>query len=130
MMSMPSGACDDGRAALAPNPVAAQVQRDAIEPGGEFRLALEAAERAERTQERLLGDVASIFLAADDAVRQGIDRPLPAQDELVEAVQVAPSRAGDQLFVGRGHQRRFHWASDAAGTALVGTHFTFAAQHI
>ena len=89
----------DGRAALAPNPVAAEIQRNAIEPGRELRLALEAAQGAERTQKRLLRDIASFFLPPDHPVRQGINRPLPAQHQLVEAVQIAASRAGDQLFV-------------------------------
>ena len=89
----------EGRAALAPNPVAAKIQRDAIQPGGEFRLALEAAQGTERTEKCLLRDIASLFLPPDHPVGQGIDRPLPAQHQLVEAVQVAAARAGDQLFV-------------------------------
>ena len=89
----------DRRAALAPNPVATEIQRDAVEPGREFRLALEALEGAEGPEKGLLRDVARVFLPAEDAVGQGIDRPLPAQHELVEAVEIAPYREGDQLFV-------------------------------
>jgi hypothetical protein len=85
--------------ALTPHPVAAEVQRDAIKPGGEFRLAFEPLEGTERAQERLLRHVARVFFPADDAVRQGIDRALPAHHQLVEAVEIAPHRAGDQLFV-------------------------------
>src|SRR5436190_18821841 len=42
---------------LAPDPVPAQVQRDAIEPGRELRLPLESTERAEGAEERFLADV-------------------------------------------------------------------------
>ena len=133
MMSTPSGAWDDGRAALAPDPVAAEVQRDPVQPGRELRLSLEPAERPERAQKRLLRHVARVFLAADDAVRQGIDRPLPAQHELVEAVEIAPHRAGDQLFVCRRHPdgRSVTLRSPAFRSfrrrrgAAVGSHFTF-----
>ena len=48
------GRLRDRGAALAPDPVAAEVQRDAIEPGREFRLPLEPLERAERAEEGLL----------------------------------------------------------------------------
>ena len=77
------------RPPLAPDPVAAQIQRDAVEPGRELRLAFEPAERAERAEEGFLGDVARVFFAADDPVRERVNGPLPAQHELVEAVEIA-----------------------------------------
>src|SRR3954462_5541374 len=79
----------DGRAALAADPGATEVQGNPVDPGRELRLAAEVLDAAERPQEGLLDDVPGLFFAADDAVREGIDRPLPAQDELVEAVYVA-----------------------------------------
>src|SRR5262249_1955742 len=95
----------DRRAALAANPVAAQVQRDPIEPRRKLRLPLEAGEGAECTEERLLADVARILLAADDAVRQGVNRAFPSEDELVEAFGITAHRSGDELVVGKRHFR-------------------------
>ena len=51
-----------------------------------------------------------IFLPADGAIRQGIDRPLPAQDELVEAIQVAGPGPCHQFFVGRRHRDGAHFS--------------------
>jgi phosphoglycolate phosphatase-like HAD superfamily hydrolase len=113
----PLGRLGDRLAALAPNPVAAQVQRDAIQPGREFRLALEAAQSAERAEERFLADVARVFLAPDGAIREGIDRPFPAQDELVEAIQVAGPGLGDQFFVCRRHRNGAHVLLDKTEAA-------------
>ena len=91
---------DDRRAPLAPQPVAAEVERDPVQPRRELRLALEAAERAERAQECLLADVSRVLFAADRPVGEGEDRPLPPLDELVEALGVATDRAGDEFLVG------------------------------
>ena len=70
-----------------------------------------------------------------DAVGQGVDRPLPAQHELVEAVEIAPYREGDQLFVCRRHAVRSGGSAVARvhtfrrrGAAPVGGQFTFSAQ--
>src|SRR5262249_25424282 len=87
-----------------PDPVATQVQRDPVDPGGELRLPAEVLDAAERAQERLLHDVARFLFPADDAIRQGINRPLPAQYKLVEALHVAAHRASDELLVGPRHQ--------------------------
>ena len=65
------------RTALFPHPVAAQIQRDAVEPGRKFRVPLEAGQRAERAEKRLLGDVARVFLASERAIRKGEDRAAP-----------------------------------------------------
>ena len=104
--STPSGACIIGRPALAPHPVAAQVQRDSVEPRREFRLSAKARQCAERPQEGLLADVARVFLASDRAVREGIDGPFPSQDELIETVGVAADRSRDEFFVGPRHAER------------------------
>jgi hypothetical protein len=77
------GRRDGWRPALPPNPVAAQVQRDPVQPGRELRLPFEPRQRAERAQKRFLNDVARIFLAAESTVRQGVKRPFPAEDKLV-----------------------------------------------
>ncbi|MNC85310.1 hypothetical protein D3C83_09010 [compost metagenome] len=84
---------------LPPDPVAAQIQRDPVQPGRELRFALEAGQRPVGPQECFLADVAGVLLASDDAVREGIDRPFPSQDELVEAVDITPSRAMNELLV-------------------------------
>ena len=54
-------------------------------------------------EERLLDDVTGLLFAPDDAVREGIDRPLPSQDELIEALRVAAHRQRDEFFVGSRH---------------------------
>src|SRR6185295_16376872 len=87
-----------------PDPVAAQIQRDPVDPGRELRLPAEVLDAAERAQERLLHDVARFLFPADDAIGQGIDGPFPAQYELVEALHVAAYRARDEFFVGPRHQ--------------------------
>ena len=92
--------------ALPPDPVAAQVERNSIKPGRELRLPLEAWQRPERPEKRLLTDVACVLLAADDPVRQGVNRPFPSQDELIETVHVAAPRAGDELLIGPRHEWR------------------------
>ena len=77
------------RPPFAADPVAAQIQRDAVEPRRELRLAFEPAEGAERSEKGFLGDVARVFFAADDPVRERVNGPLPAQHELVETVEIA-----------------------------------------
>ncbi len=93
------------RASLAPKPVPTQVQRDAVQPGRELRLSFEPRQCAERAQERLLTDVACIFLASDRAVGQRVHRPFPAPDQLVEALDIPVHRSLDELFVGPRHSR-------------------------
>ena len=87
------------RPSLTTNPVAAQVEGDAIEPGRELRLALEPGERAKGAEKGFLADIPRVLVAPDDPVGQGINRPFPAEDELVEAVSIARDRAGHELFV-------------------------------
>jgi hypothetical protein len=46
--------------------------------------------RARNAREKgFLGDVARVFFAADDPVRERVNGPLPAQHELVETVEIA-----------------------------------------
>src|SRR5690606_1118505 len=94
------GRLDGRRAPLLPHPVAAQVQGNAIQPRRELRLALEAGERPVGAQECVLNDVTRLLLPADRAVGESIDRPFPAQDELVEAVDVSVDGPSDELLVG------------------------------
>ena len=98
------GRLDHWGAALFPQPVAAQVERDAVQPGRELGLAAETADRAERPEEGFLRDIACIFVPPQRPVRQGVDRALPALDELVEAIGIAIDRPGDEVLV-RGHGR-------------------------
>ena len=65
-------------------------------------------QRAERAEKRLLAHVARVLFAADGAVREGIDRPLPSQDELVEAVDVAPRSSGRRAL-----RRSTSWPSSS-----------------
>jgi hypothetical protein len=95
----------DRRALLAPDPVAAEVERDAVEPRRELRLALEAGQRPESTQEGFLDDVPGVLVPADDPVGQGINRPFPSKDELIEAIRIARDRPGHELFVRPRHLR-------------------------
>ena len=98
-----------GLAALAADPVATQVEGDAVEPGREFRLPLEATKRAERAKEGLLTHVARVFFPANHPVGEGVDRPLPTQHELVETVQISANGAGDQFLVCRRHPEGAHF---------------------
>ena len=91
--STSSGGCTTGVAPLAPHPVAAQIQRDPVQPRRELRLAAKPRQRAKRAEERLLAHVSRILFATDRAVREGIDGPFPSQDELVEAVGIAADRS-------------------------------------
>src|SRR5206468_7842314 len=93
----------DRHAALSPNPVAAQVERDSIQPRGELRLPPKPRERAESPKKRFLADVTRVLFAANRAIREGVDGPLPSEDELVEAVGIAADRSRDELFVGPRH---------------------------
>src|SRR6185436_9194267 len=82
-----------------------QIQRDPIQPRRKFRLSLEAGQRPVRTEERVLTDVARVLLPTENAIRQGIDRPLPSHDELIEAVHVAQPGPGDKLLISARHQQ-------------------------
>ena len=114
------GRRDDLDAPLLPDPVPAQVERDAVEPRREPRLPLEAADGAERAQERLLADVAGVLLTPQRAVREREDRPLPADDQLVERARIAAGGQRHELLVGevgccsRGHALYVGWTSGAA----------------
>src|SRR5262249_1009547 len=53
-----------------------------------------------------LAHVARVFLAADDAVRESVDRALPSKHQLIKAVGIAPDRPGDELFIRPRHAER------------------------
>ena len=92
-------------AALAAHPVATEVQRNAIEPRRELRLALEALDAPKCAKKSLLTDISSLLLATQGAIGECIDGPFPSEDELIEALQIAADGAGDQLLVGARHER-------------------------
>src|SRR6185436_12360154 len=102
---------------LTANPVAAQIQRNAIQPRRELCLPLEAWQRAECAEEGLLTHVPRVLLAADDAIRQGVNRPFPSEDELIEALGVPAHRAGDELVVGQRHV----WSRGPSGPVSIKT---------
>jgi len=52
---------------LPPDPVPAQIQRDAIQPRRKLRLPFEAGQRPVRTEERILTDVARVLFATENA---------------------------------------------------------------
>src|SRR5207253_1771251 len=83
--------------------VHAQVVGDAVHPGVEGRLPLEAVEALVGLRERLLHDVERVFPAAQHAERQRGDLALVALDQLAESVAVARTRALDELPVARSH---------------------------
>src|SRR5207247_10020013 len=83
--------------------VHAQVVGDAVHPGVEGRLPLEAVEALVGLRERLLHDVERVFPAAQHAERQRGDLALVALDQLAEGVVVTRPRALDELPVARSH---------------------------
>ena len=70
----------------------------AQQPGAERRIAPEAVETMERTQERVLADVLRVFGADDPARDTDDDRTVPV-DQLLERGQVAPRGAAHKLGV-------------------------------
>src|SRR5262249_57176834 len=93
------GRLHDRSPPLAADPVAAEIQRDPVEPRRELRLAAEPRQGAKRTEKRLLTHVSRILFATDRAVREGVDGTLPSQHQFVEALRVAANRSSDELFV-------------------------------
>jgi hypothetical protein len=91
---------DKRRAPFFPHPVAAQIERDPVEPGRKLGVAFEAGQRAECAEKGFLRDIARVFLATERPVRQGEDRPLPSLHQLIEAVHIAGLGSRDQLLVG------------------------------
>ena len=87
-------------ASFSSEPIPTQIQRNPIQPGRELRLSLEALEAAEGPQKGLLTNVASIFLATQDAIRESEDLSLPPYDELVEGVCISIGGQRYELFVG------------------------------
>ena len=95
-----------GRPPLAANPVAAQIERDPIQPRRELRLPAKPGKRAKGTEKGLLTHVARVFFASNRAVREREDGAFPPQNELVEAVGIAANGFRDELFIGRRHAER------------------------
>ena len=99
------------RAALARD---ALVDGDAVQPRRDFRLAAKIAEVAEGGDERLLRSVARLVFAAEDAVGERVDAPLPATHDHAERIRIAGKRTLHDLFVARSsrlHARLFRSAT-------------------
>ena len=90
-----------------PQPVATQVGRDLVEPGGKARLLLEPREAPVRLQERLLRDVPRLVLGPQDPVRRPPDAVLPASHQHVEGGRLPRSARLDQLLVAPTHAVRY-----------------------
>ena len=71
--------------------IEADVDRDAIQPGAEGRVPLERAQRAVRAHERVLREIAGVFVIADEPVADLIDLSAMALDQHVERA-VSPAR--------------------------------------
>src|SRR5438105_2690079 len=82
-----------GPHARAPLPRDALVDRDAVQPRGDFRLAAEALQVAVGRNEGLLRGVARLLVCAEDAVSQGVNLPLPAAHHFAEGLTVSGLRA-------------------------------------
>src|SRR5947209_14317121 len=97
----------------------ALVDRDAVQPGRDFRLAAEALQIAVGRDEGLLRGVARVLVCAEDAVSQGVNFPLPAAHHFTEGLLVSGKRAFHQLLVGRQHlsNNRASFKVSSAGTA-------------
>ena len=108
------GQLNDGRAALTPDPIAAQVQCDAVKPGRELGLTAEAFETPKRPEEGLLNNVTGFFFPAQCAEGERVDWPLPAGNQLVETVQIPHLGQGYELFIRPGRQRRLNPAARPA----------------
>src|SRR5262249_2847988 len=78
----------------------ARVAGDAIEPGREGRIALEALEPPIRRKEGVLRAVGCVLLVAQDSVGQSIDAVTVATDELVEGAGVAGLSEAHELVIG------------------------------
>src|SRR5262245_16207301 len=72
------GQLHHGRTALTPDPIAAQVQCDAVKPGRELGLTAEALESPERPKEGFLDDVTGFFFATQRPEGERVDWPFPA----------------------------------------------------
>jgi hypothetical protein len=74
------------RSAFAPDGVPAQIQGNPVDPGRKLRLAFERVQAPIRTEKRLLTNVARILVPAKRPVREGVNRPFPAQDQLIKTL--------------------------------------------
>src|SRR5688572_5285966 len=92
-----------GPAAPPPQPVAAGVEGDLVEPGREACLLFEAAEGAVRLEEDLLAQVARVLVRAEDTVDRPLDLAIPTANQRVEGGNVAVLKGGDQFLVRGGH---------------------------
>jgi hypothetical protein len=68
------------------------IDRQAVEPRGERRLAAEAADAAQQREERLLRQVFGVRRVAGHAQGDAVDQPAVAVVNLLEGRRVAPRR--------------------------------------
>ena len=66
-------------------------------------MALEALDSPKGSEERFLTDNACVLVAADHPIRKGVDRPFPAEDQLIEGIGVTMTGERDELFIGHDH---------------------------
>src|SRR5436190_5279436 len=82
---------------LAPQLIDREVDRDPLQPGSKRARRVEAVERAERTENRILRDVVGKHPVTRDAVGPVPDEWPEAREELVDRRFLARAREGDQL---------------------------------
>ena len=83
---------------LRADPIQADVDGNPIQPGRQRRLALERLQPAPRAHERVLREIAGVFVIVHEAIADLVDgAPMPLDDH-VERLALAGGR--------RGHQRR------------------------
>ena len=82
---------------LAPQLIDREVDRDPLQPGSKRARRVEAVERAERTENRILRDVVGEHPVTRDAVGPVPDEWPEAREELVDRRFLARAREGDQL---------------------------------
>jgi hypothetical protein len=80
------------------------VDADAVQPGEELRLALEASDSPPRADERLLGYLLGLVAVAQEAQNHCVEAVGVPAHELFECVAIAALRAQHQVAVGISHR--------------------------
>src|ERR1041384_3473537 len=78
----------------------ALVNRNPVQPGGDFRLATEPTQVPKSGEKGLLSGVAGVFLAAEHAVSKRKDAALPAPHNLAESLRIARQSTLNDDLVG------------------------------
>ena len=82
-----------------PQPIVGDVVRDAVEPGVEARIQLEARQGAPSLDEGLLREVPGLGFVLDEMVSHGVDPPAILCHQGVKGPRVARLAAFDQVDV-------------------------------